>query len=430
MKGKDYEHDVSYFTLESTLCCYKSWSRPNRRYPNVYNDMMYNRIKKGEHFWERTFDMFWEARKECLPEFLRLEDNKGDYGLKPEKQNHYLNTGEVIMMDLDWPCFQNGYTKMCKLGQATGNGYKFKSDYKKENTIFPLCTMDRSKMKWEDSLYLQTPVQRIGDIYMKREDFYAPLGYGGINGAKLRQAIWLFSEYTKKVQGGKYLISGTSVKSPQLPMGSAVAEHFGYGSIHVIGATNPTSAFERDMVKMATWFGAEFDFIQVAYNPALKKRIRQILDKKRHEKDFYLEYGITLDHHLHTPQLIEAFHRIGAEQVKNIPDDIENIIIPSGSGNSTVSILYGLAIYKPKSLKKVFLVGIGPNKLDFIDERLEVITKESGVDCMIYTRNFRDNPEWHSENTFQEGYTYELIHHDLHKTGEVDYQDEVTFEYN
>lgn len=79
MKGKDYEHDVSYFTLESTLCCYKSWSRPNRRYPNVYNDMMYNRIKKGEHFWERKFEMFWEARRECLPEFLRLEDNKGDY---------------------------------------------------------------------------------------------------------------------------------------------------------------------------------------------------------------------------------------------------------------------------------------------------------------------------------------------------------------
>lgn len=290
--------------------------------------------------------------------------------------------------------------------------------------------MDRSKMKWEDSLYLQTPVQRIGDIYMKREDFYAPLGYGGINGSKLRQAIWLFSEYTKKVQGGKYLISGTSVKSPQLPMGSAVAEHFGYGSIHVIGATNPVSAFERDMVKMATWFGAEFDFIQVAYNPALKKRIRQILEKKKHAKDFYLEYGITLDHHLHTPELIEAFHRIGAEQVKNIPDDIENIIIPSGSGNSTVSILYGLAIYKPKALKKVFLVGIGPNKLDFIDERLEVITKESGTDCMIYTRNYRDNPEWHEKNTEQGGYTYELIHHDLHKTGEVDYQDEVTFEYN
>jgi hypothetical protein len=30
--GKPYAYDVSYFTMESTLCTYKSWHRPNRRY--------------------------------------------------------------------------------------------------------------------------------------------------------------------------------------------------------------------------------------------------------------------------------------------------------------------------------------------------------------------------------------------------------------
>jgi len=102
--------DVSYFTLESTLCCYKSWHRPNRRYPNIYMDMMYNRIKYAEGEWPKIgFSLFWEMRKSCLPKNLRLEDNWADPGLVQEKQNHYRNTGEVIMMDQVWPCFKNAF---------------------------------------------------------------------------------------------------------------------------------------------------------------------------------------------------------------------------------------------------------------------------------------------------------------------------------
>jgi hypothetical protein len=109
--GRDFYKDVSYFTLESTLCCYKSWHRKNRRYPNVYMDMFYNRIKKMESIWgaEKDFTLFWDARKVNLPNYLRLEDNPSDPGLAPDKQNHYLQTGQVIMMDKDWDCFKNDF---------------------------------------------------------------------------------------------------------------------------------------------------------------------------------------------------------------------------------------------------------------------------------------------------------------------------------
>ena len=114
-KERITHEDVSYFTLESTLCCYKSWHRPNRRYPNVYMDMMYNRIKYAEEEWGNKFDYFWEMRKDSLPEHLRLEDNPGDPGLSKEKQNHYLNTGQVIMMDEEWDCFKNDFNDKVKL---------------------------------------------------------------------------------------------------------------------------------------------------------------------------------------------------------------------------------------------------------------------------------------------------------------------------
>lgn len=106
--------DVSYFTLESTMCCYKSWHRPNRRYPNVYTDMMYNRIKYAQLEWPKTdFSLFWDMRKECLPKHLRLEDNSTDPGLSKDKQNYYRLTGKPIMMSQDWDCFKNDFDDMC-----------------------------------------------------------------------------------------------------------------------------------------------------------------------------------------------------------------------------------------------------------------------------------------------------------------------------
>lgn len=101
--------DVGYFTLESTLCCYKSWHRPNRRYPNVYNDMFFNRIKYHETAWAKAMPMFWEMREQNLPAYLRLESTPGDPGLCPLKQNHYLRTGQPIMMHHEWSCFRNGF---------------------------------------------------------------------------------------------------------------------------------------------------------------------------------------------------------------------------------------------------------------------------------------------------------------------------------
>ena len=108
---RDLGKDVSYFTLESTFCCYKSWHRPNRRYPNVYMDMFHNRIKYAEDEWGKNFDIFWEMRKDGLPKQLRLEDNPNDPGLSKPKQNHYRETGQVILMDLDWDCFENNFNK-------------------------------------------------------------------------------------------------------------------------------------------------------------------------------------------------------------------------------------------------------------------------------------------------------------------------------
>jgi hypothetical protein len=102
--------DVGRLTMESALCTYKSWHKPNRRYPNVYADMAYNRLLKAEaRFGKGRFDILWSARFNDLPPHLRLEDRPNDPGLTAVKQNHYLETGEVIMMHVDFPDMQSSF---------------------------------------------------------------------------------------------------------------------------------------------------------------------------------------------------------------------------------------------------------------------------------------------------------------------------------
>ena len=103
------EPDVSRLSMESALCTYKSWHKPGRRYPNVYSDLTYSRIRRGEANFGERFGVLWEARRRDLPENLRLEDNPNDPGAVPVKQNHYLRTGEVIMMERDYPDMENGF---------------------------------------------------------------------------------------------------------------------------------------------------------------------------------------------------------------------------------------------------------------------------------------------------------------------------------
>jgi Alpha-glutamyl/putrescinyl thymine pyrophosphorylase clade 2 len=88
---------VGYLTLESALCTFKSWHVPNRRYTGVYNDMLYDRLKSAESRHGKRFDVIWESRYD-LPYRLRMEHNLNDPGCVPVKQNHFLETGEPVML--------------------------------------------------------------------------------------------------------------------------------------------------------------------------------------------------------------------------------------------------------------------------------------------------------------------------------------------
>jgi len=285
------------------------------------------------------------------------------------------------------------------------------------DSVFNKFTIDRNKINWEDYLSVITPIEKVGEMYFKREDYFAPLGYGGINGSKLRQAIWLL----KEIKSGT-IISGASIKSPQLPMSSAVAEHFGLDSIHIIGATKPETAILHENVKMATWFGAKFKIVKVGYNPFLQREVDRLIfrDKTFHK----LNYGITCKSE--NIEDIVNFHMLGASQTENIPDFIEDLIIPAGSCNSCISVIMGIMLFKPVSLKRLHLVGISPNKISFINERLKLMSLYLKENLLNFNKKF----DFGKLECLPGKNSIDLYYYDLNGTGWTTYQDEVKFNYN
>lgn len=70
--------------------------------------MLVDRIRLAERDWG-FLPVFWQARERHVQVPLRRECCFPDVGVKPVKQNWYRQTGQIIHMDLDWPCFANDY---------------------------------------------------------------------------------------------------------------------------------------------------------------------------------------------------------------------------------------------------------------------------------------------------------------------------------
>ena len=105
-KNEPWAKYIGYQTVESALCAFKNCFH-GERYPNVYTDMSYDRIKKAEQLVPSVdFSIFWKIREEKLPEKLLLEKNPNDPGLVPLKQEWFKKTGQLPMLSVLDPVFE------------------------------------------------------------------------------------------------------------------------------------------------------------------------------------------------------------------------------------------------------------------------------------------------------------------------------------
>ena len=234
-------------------------------------------------------------------------------------------------------------------------------------TIFKTLSLDRSESRWEEHLADLTPFENRSGIWFKREDYFAPLGYGGPNGSKMRQLIHYMN---RRREGKTHVLTGASIQSPQLSMSAIVGAHYGLPSRQVV-YSKPETVMRHTNPMVAAGFGAAFEYASGPYNPILQRRVADLIKPS----SLVVEYGITVDHKANTTEEVRKFHEVGANQVRNLPDEVTRLIVPAGSCNSLTSIILGLS-RDSKNVQELFTLGIGPDKRGWMRERLTLM----GVD--------------------------------------------------
>jgi 1-aminocyclopropane-1-carboxylate deaminase/D-cysteine desulfhydrase-like pyridoxal-dependent ACC family enzyme len=276
------------------------------------------------------------------------------------------------------------------------------------SSIFPTLGIDRNKVRWEDYLTALTPWEQRGGLWFKREDYFAPLGYGGPNGSKMRQLIW----YINRFRAGKTrLLTGASVQSPQLSMSAIVGAHFGLRCQQVV-YSKPNSVLRHANPQIAAGFGADFVFAAAPYNPVIQRKV----DELRSDDALVVEYGITVPHKKYPAADVRGFHETGAAQVQNLPPEVRTLIVPAGSCNSLTSILLGLS-QNAHNLQTLFTVGIGPDKREWVLERLAAMGVDPAALRFRWQHHSLHDTGFSAYSDYFEGESYEGIN--FHPTYEA-----------
>jgi len=291
-------------------------------------------------------------------------------------------------------------------------------------------SIDRKVVRWEDHILDLSPVEKIGGLWFKREDKYAPLGYGGINGSKLRVCIWLISEAVR--HGAQGVVHGAVTGSPQHIMVAYIGKHFGIPVVDCVGTKNPQ---DHNFLAAAQKLGVAFRSYNPGYAATLNAKALQ-LSQGELAGYYHLETNITLDDKVNPASMIEQFHKVGSTQVQNIPDHIETIIVPAGSCNSVTGVLYGIARFRPKNLKRIVLMGIGSfgsNDPAYVQRRLNLIGGVIGKDMEAVF----DWP-WASIPKPSANKSYEVVHYNVNggcgacekcKDGYCEYNDLMPYKF-
>lgn len=221
----------------------------------------------------------------------------------------------------------------------------------------------------KNKIYDLTPIEEYDGIYYKRDDLFKPFDgeedYNQINGGKLRQCISLFFEKEKEIRE-KYnntVATVSSLESPQSVIISRVAKEFGFQSFIGVGNTNIKNAVKHKPIRMSQELGSEIDVISTqAFNNVLFFNLKKIIQDK---PMFAVMFGINY------LESAESVIDVISYQVQNIPDDIDTLIVPVGSGITFGSIMKGILKYDKKIKRIVAIQPFGYDRRKTIENIIE-----------------------------------------------------------
>lgn len=204
-----------------------------------------------------------------------------------------------------------------------------------------------------------TPVEEYNGIYYKRDDLFQPFDDIPLSGGKVRQALCLIRNQLDNIRNNynNTVITGTSVQSPQGIIVARAAKEYGVKSILVFGNTDEEHLKENNLTHNAMIYADRIDTrAGMAYENVLFSRICNICEEDR-KVYFLVKFGINLDED--KDAIIDSV----ANQCANIPNDVEQVVVPAGSAIMLGGIIKGCRKFN----KNVHIIGVQISGYDRIE---------------------------------------------------------------
>jgi len=196
-----------------------------------------------------------------------------------------------------------------------------------------------------------------GVIYY-RGDINKPYGENTICGGKVIQARELLYKNKSHIieNCNSTVVGQTSVHSTSGTILAAVAQELGFKCIVIVGGSNDKCLFTKNyMMRLAKHYGADVrNVCGTGMSGPVMHRLRELCKERNY---FNACYSDNYD------DVIPCI----SKEVICIPNELDNLIIPVGSGINMSAILSGIR-YFGKKVKRVIGCHVGPDRSDKILE--------------------------------------------------------------
>ena len=210
-----------------------------------------------------------------------------------------------------------------------------------------------------------TPIQRdpATKILVKRDDLFRPFGAQHVNGGKVRQFGRLLKANQALIRKRHHntVVVQSSIFSSTVSVLAEVANHFGMQSVVCVGGTRVDLYPKHRPLTYALAQGCDVrNVCGTGMSGPIMARLREIVA----EEQFF---DACLKHNVEQPCVLNCI----AKEVQNLPEQMDLLVIPSGSGIHAAAIMLGLQKHQ-KQVKRIVAIGVGPNRSDDINEWLKL----------------------------------------------------------
>jgi len=192
-----------------------------------------------------------------------------------------------------------------------------------------------SKSHYDNLMSFISPIETFDGYLIKRDDLF---NLGGISGGKVRQCLRIVYENLDDIKKNydSGLITGCGLPSPQSTIVSAVSKYFGLKCVVVSPIyDNSKVDVNRINVSLSHKLGSKIYGVGNPNPSGYKLDVKKLKD----EVGYYeIKFGMNSESVIDTT----------SHQVKNIPNELENLVVICGSGLNLLGILKGIVKYKKK----------------------------------------------------------------------------------